>query len=275
VQRTLSTYLYVDQKLTAALLGNIQRAGFDGVQIFCSTFHFDYRAAPVVREVADWFAGHALKLDSLHAPTSRDLRPGRESSAPLSICDPERVRRLDAVDEIKRAIDVAEYAPFSLLVLHLGGARHPANQRTWDAAFTSLEHLSVFARQRGVSLALENTPDDLATLANLRHFLEDTRLPAVRLCYDSGHAHLNGEALSGLELARDFAATAHIHDNHGDKDEHLLPYAGTIEWSKLLELMPRDLPVVFELRAQASGPSLDEVRGVIDRLEQQWTEAAG
>ncbi len=28
--------------------------------------------------------------------------------------------------------------------------------------------------------------------------------------------------------------TAHIHDNHGLKDEHLPPYDGTIEWKAAL-----------------------------------------
>lgn len=158
MQRLLSTYLYVNQKLTPATLSEIERAGFNGVQIFCSPYHFNYRDADSVREIADWFRDHKMKLDSLHAPSSRDLSPGRESSSPLSISDPERVRRLDAVDEMKRALDVAEITQFPLMVLHLGGSRDADNPRAWDAAFTSLEHLTVFAKQRGVTLALENTP---------------------------------------------------------------------------------------------------------------------
>ena len=125
MQRILSTYLYIEQRLTPATLTEIERAGFNGVQIFCSGHHFNYRDMESVREFADWFRDHKLKLDSLHRPTSRDFASGRESSSPLSICDPERSRRLDAVDEFKRAIDVAEHAPFSLMVMHLGGSRIP------------------------------------------------------------------------------------------------------------------------------------------------------
>ena len=32
-------------------------------------------------------------------------------------------------------------------------------------------------------------------------------------------------------------ASAHIHDNHGDKDEHLPPYDGTIDWAGALPVL--------------------------------------
>jgi sugar phosphate isomerase/epimerase len=269
MRRILSTYLWVQQKLTAALLDGIESAGVQGVEIFCSSGHFDYPAPEVVREISDWFAGHRMKLHSLHGPTSRAFRTGREGGSPVSLSDPERIRRLDAVDEIKRAIDVAEQLPFGIMVLHVATVRDVADQRRWDAAFTSLEHLVLFARQRGVTLALENTPGEMPTPANLRHFIEDTRLPGLRLCFDSGHAHLEPGALQGLEIMRGLAVTTHLHDNHGEKDEHLLPFEGTIDWEKLMRAMPADLPCVIELREQAGQPvpSFDAIRTAFDKLE--------
>ncbi len=76
MQRILSTYLYIEHKLTPAMLTDIERAGFNGVQIFCSGYHFNYRENEIVREIADWFKDHKLKLDSLHGPTSRDFGSG-------------------------------------------------------------------------------------------------------------------------------------------------------------------------------------------------------
>ncbi len=269
MRRILSTYLWVKQKLTTALLDGIERAGIEGVEIFCSGDHFDYRAPEVVRETADWFAGHRMKLHSLHGPTSRDFRPGRDGATPVSLSDLERVRRLDAVDGIKRAIDVAEHLPFEIMVLHVAAARDEPDQRRWDAAFTSLEHLVLFARQRGVTLALENTPGEMATPAKLRHFIEDTRLPGLRLCFDSGHAHMEAGSLQALETMRGLAITTHLHDNHGEKDEHLLPFDGTIDWDKLMRGMPADLPCVIELREQTAQPlpSFDAIRAAFDKLE--------
>jgi len=270
MQRLLSTYLYVQQKLTPALLSEIEAAGFHGVEIFCTGFHFNYRSQDVVREIADWFGDHKMKLHSLHGPTSRNFGANRESGTPVSLSEPEHMRRIEAVDEIKHALDVAETLQFEKMIVHLGGSREADDPRRWDAAFTSLEHLAIFAKQRGVLLAVENTPGEMATPAKLRHFLVDTRLPNLRLCFDTGHAHMEGESLSGFELVREFAATSHIHDNHGDKDEHLLPYEGTIEWDELLPKIPAELPMVFEFKEQHPGaPSLDAIRKVMDRIEEQ------
>ena len=270
MQRLLSTYLYVQQKLTPAMLTEIESAGFDGIEIFCSGFHFNYKSQETVREIADWFGDHKMKLHSLHGPTSRNFSANRESSTHMSLCDPERVRRLDAVDEIKHALDVAELLPFQMMVVHLGGSREPDDGRRWDAAFSSLEHLAIFAKHRGVLLTVENTPGEMATPAKLRHFLEDTRLPNLKLCFDVGHAHMDGESLSGLDLVRDFAASSHLHDNHGEKDEHLLPYEGSVEWNKLLAAMPGTIPMVFEFKEQQPGtPTLDAIRKAIDRVEEE------
>lgn len=273
--RTLSTYLFVKRRLTPALLTEIARHGISAVEIFCARAHFNYQSPEVVREIAGALRDHNLTLHALHAPAERDFNPMHESSAPLSICDPERVRRLEAVDEIKRALDVAEYLPFRYLVQHIGGSRDPADARRFDAAFSSLEHLHVFAKERGVTLALENTPGELATPANLRQFLIDTRLTDLRLCFDIGHAHIGDGVMASIEAMREFLVTSHIHDNHGMKDEHLLPYEGSIEWKTALPALPPDLPLVFELKekpgyAEPTPPSipLSAVRTAFDRIEQ-------
>ena len=54
------------------------------------------------------------------------------------------------VDEIKRAIEVAEDIPFRYLIQHLGVGGEEFDERKLDAAFSALEELMLFARQRGV-----------------------------------------------------------------------------------------------------------------------------
>ncbi len=122
MQRVLSTYLFVNRKLTAALVGEAARAGVSAIELFCSRGHFDYRSAEDAHELAGWLAGNNLTLHSIHSPTTRDFHLTRESGAPLSICDPERVRRQEAVDEIKRALDLVEHIPFRLLRSACGAA---------------------------------------------------------------------------------------------------------------------------------------------------------
>ncbi len=283
MQRVLSTYLFVNRKLTAALVGEVARAEVSAIELFCSRGHFDYRSADDARELASWLSGNNLKLHSIHSPTMRDSYPKRDSSMPLSISDPERMRRQEAVDEIKRALDLVEHVPFRYCVQHVARPRDIPDQRRWDAAFSSLELLSLFARQRGVTLALENTPGEMASPANLKHFLEQTRLTNVKLCFDTGHAHLESGVAAGLEAIRDLVVTTHIHDNRGERDDHVLPYEGTIDWNGALAALPTDVPFVFELKEpaaaagsadlQAFAGTLQGMRSVFDKFEQALTQA--
>lgn len=275
MRRILSTYRYVHQPLSREMLQGIAQAGIHGVEIFCASSHFTYRSPEALRELAGALEETGLTLHSLHSPTERNSSPGRESGIPISISETERVRRVDAVDEVKWAIDVAETVPFRYLVQHLGSGRQDADPRKYDAAFSSLEHLSLFAKQRGVTIAVENTPSELGSPASLVQFVKETRLD-LRFCFDIGHAHLDGGVAEGFELMRARVATTHIHDNHGEKDEHLLPYSGTIDWDAALTgfaSAAEPLPLVFELKDQPGGaPTFDQIRATFDKLEEHLVE---
>jgi sugar phosphate isomerase/epimerase len=274
MQRVLSTYRYVNQPLGAALLAEISQAGITSVEIFCSPRHFNYREPQAVRELADALGEYRLQLHSLHSPTERDLSPGRESGVPISISDTERIRRLDAVDEVKRTLEVAERIPFRFLVQHIGHGRQSADPRKLDAAFSSLEHLCIFAKARGVTIALENTPSELGAPASLQHFITDTHLHDLRLCFDIGHAHIEEGVEVSFDIMRERVATTHIHDNHGERDEHLLPREGTIHWDAALAAIggaPEPAAIVLELKGQPNGgPTLEQVRATFDKLEEHF-----
>ena len=286
MQRLLSTYLFVSRKLTPELLGQISDAKFQGVEIFCSRSHFEYAAKTEVQAMAGALEAHKLQLVSLHGPTSRDLSAMRESGTPLSICEVERVRRIEAMDELKRVIDVADDLPYARLILHMGGSRETADPRKRDAAFSTLEHLVLHAHHAGVTICVENTTSEMGDPAYLRAFVDETRLTGLRFNFDIGHAHLAaGPEEERIEKSfaplRELVSSVHLHDNHAEKDEHLLPYDGTIEWPaaiKLLKSAPQtSLPLVLELKEktgpEASGAAeqLAVARKGMDRFEKAWS----
>jgi sugar phosphate isomerase/epimerase len=285
MRRILSTYLFVSRKLTAELLEQISEAGFEAVEIFGTRSHFDYTIKKDVQTIASVLSQHKLTMASLHAPTSRDLSAMREGGAPLSICEVERVRRIEAMDELKRVIDVAEDLPFSRLILHMGGSRETADPRKRDAAFSSLEHLVLHARHVGVTIAVENTTSEMGDPSYLRSFVDETRLNGLKFNFDIGHAHLaDGPENERIEKAfaplRELVVSAHVHDNHGEKDEHLAPYEGTIDWEaavRTLKSAPEpDLALTLELKersgpeAKSVGEQLTAASEALDRFEREW-----
>src|SRR5215813_5328489 len=290
MQKVLSTYLFISRKLTPELIGQISEGGFNALEIFCSRAHFDYATKQEVRALAALLEANHMRLDSLHAPTSKDSSATRESGQPLSICEVEKVRRIEAMDEFKRAIDVSEDLPFSRMVLHMGGARETADPRKRDAAFSTLEHLVLHAHHAGVTLAVENTTSEMGDAAYLRAFVDETRLTGLRFNFDIGHAYLPGETpgiaqtdriAKAWEPLQELVAAVHLHDNHGEKDEHLPPYEGSIDWNAAIELLKTapdkaNLPLTLELKEKpgpdAPSPSelLAAARAALDRIEAAW-----
>jgi sugar phosphate isomerase/epimerase len=273
MERVLSTYRFIAQPLSLGLIGEVAAAGIKNVEVFCDHSHFNYRSPQTVRDLGDWLNAHGVSLHSLHSPTERESSAGRDSGSPISICDGERTRRLDAVDEVKRALDVAERLPFRYLVQHMGHGRQAADPRNLDAAFNSLEHLVIFAKQRGVTIALENTPSEIGSPETLETLIRETHLKDLRFCFDFGHAHIEEGVEKSFEIMRDRIVTTHIHDNHGETDEHLLPFEGTIDWEAALKLVagaPNPLPLVIELKEHAGGsPSMSQIRTALDKLEHE------
>jgi sugar phosphate isomerase/epimerase len=285
MQKILSTYLFVSRKLTSELLAQISEHGFSGLEVFCSRAHFDYGSKQDIQTLKSALEANRMTLSSLHAPTSKDLSATRESGTPLSICEIERVRRIEAMDEFKRAIDVSEDLPFSRMVLHMGGSRETVDPRKRDAAFSSLEHLVLHAHHAGVTLAVENTTSEMGDPTYLRAFVDETRLTGLRFNFDIGHANLaDGPAEERLEKGfaplRDLVAAVHFHDNHGDKDEHLPPYDGSIDWNAAIPLLKtspsENLPIVLELK-EKFGPDalsvteqLAVARASFERFENAW-----
>jgi len=285
MQKVLSTYLFISRKLTPELIGQFREGGFAALEIFCSRAHFDYASKQEVRALAALLEANQVKLNSLHAPTSKDASATRESGQPLSVCEVEKVRRIEAMDEFKRAIDVSEDLPFSRLVLHMGGSREEADPRKRDAAFSTLEHLVLHAHHAGVTLAVENTTSEMGDPAYLRAFVDETRLTGLRFNFDVGHANLaDGPPEERLEKSfapmKDLVASVHLHDNHGEKDEHLLPYEGSIDWSMAIPLLKSapngELPLVLELKEKfgPEAPSVTEqlaaARAAFERFEDAW-----
>jgi len=194
------------------------------------------------------------------------------------------VRRIEAMDELKRALDVADDLPFSRMIFHMGGSRETPDMRKRDAAFSTLEHLILHAKHAGVTICIENTTSEMGAPTFLRSFVDDTRLP-LRFNFDIGHANLaDGAEAERIETSftplRDLVAGVHVHDNHGEKDEHLPPYDGSIDWAAAVKTLKsasqKDLPLVLELKEKigpdtpATLAQLEAARKSLDHFEEAW-----
>jgi sugar phosphate isomerase/epimerase len=230
----LSTHLFHDVELTREHLVHIAAHGFDCVELVATRSHFDYKSADAIRDLAEWLSDTRLILHSVHTPyleATRDRTPVNL----LSNASGNESRREAAVAEAQAALAIADSIPFEYLVVHLGVpvSTQPGpgdNQR--DAARRSAETLARLAAAAGVRVAFEIIPNPLSSAEALVHLLEDD-LDEVdaAICLDYGHGHLTGDLVDVIESVAGHLGTTHVHDNNGRRDEHLMPYAGTIDWN--------------------------------------------
>ena len=267
----LSTHLFVNERLNSHILDGILAAGLPTMEIFAARQHLDYRDKNHVRDVAQWFEDHGVRLHSLHAPLFADLDWGRTSGLEISVAHLEKHLRVASMEEIKRAIEVADLLPFRYLILHLGLPDEEYELRKFDAAFTSIEHLKIFAKERGVQVLLENIPNELSTPERLLEFIHYTRMTDLKVCFDTGHAHMTCGVRPALQTLKEHIASTHVHDNHREKDDHLLPFDGEIDWQQTVRdfrTLEGQFPLLFELRHY--GPekaSLARLRQVMEKMQ--------
>jgi len=274
MKHALSTHLFVNHRLTTAALERIQHAGVELVEIFCARQHLDYTNRAQVEELSHWFKDSELELYSLHSPIYTDDVWGRTGpNSVLTITEPVKAKRILMVDEIKRAIEIAETVPFKYLIQHIGVGGEEYSERGVDAAFSSLDELSVFARQRGVEILLENIPNALSTAARLVEFLAMTHLH-LGFCFDVGHAHMGEGVEEAFDVMQDRIRSTHVHDNNGEEDKHIWPIigeGGTIDWRHVMEVLRSredQYPLLLELKEVPDRKhQIDDVREIFEQLE--------
>jgi sugar phosphate isomerase/epimerase len=269
--KAVSTYLYVKERLHPGILDGLARSGVQAIEIFAARQHLDYANRKAhVKEIAEWFRGSGVPLNSVHAPLYADYEWGRAGSPPVNIASTDRAACIEAMDEIKRALEIAEQIPFRFLVQHLGLANESFSEKKFDAAMTSIEHLRAFAKPLGVRILLENIPNELSAPDKLVDMIRQAHFDDVGVCFDFGHAHMMGSVSEAFEILRTHIRSTHVHDNAKDKDSHLWPGAGTINWKEAMELLrsaPQTPPLLLELESDEKINPLEKLGPTFDKLE--------
>jgi sugar phosphate isomerase/epimerase len=250
--RAMSTYTFVHERLNPSHLDALRRGGAQAVEIFCARGHFDYTSKSHIKEIAAWLQTNGIELNSLHSPMYSDVDWGKRSSS-VNIVDPDKRLRIDATDEIKRALEVAETLPFRFLVQHIGSSGEHFSDRKFDDAMTAIEHLRAFAKPLGVTVLVENIPNELSEPQKLAELLRISHFGDVGICFDFGHAHLMNTVARDFETLEPHIRSTHVHDNSRDRDAHLWPGKGNIDWDEAMTLLRNARhvpPLLFEIEGE-------------------------
>lgn len=271
--RAISTYIYVKERLHPGLLDRLVSGGAQAIEIFGARQHLDYaNRKQHVREIADWFRTSGVPCHSVHAPLYADYDWGRSGAPPINIAATDRAARIEAMDEIKRAIEIAEQIPFRFLIQHIGLPNEAFSDRKFEAAMTSVEHLRAFAKPLGVRVLVENIPNELSLPDRLVEFIRTTHFDDVGVCFDTGHANMMSDVPSAFETVRSYVHSTHIHDNDKERDSHLWPGDGTIDWKQTLALLsdaPNKPPLLLEIEENEKINPVEKMEETFKKAEEQ------
>ena len=259
----ISTHVFLPQRLHPGLLDALHKGGVEVIELFAARHHFDYTDRAAVRDIATWFRNTGVGA-TLHQPLyisdRADAQWSRHVAPNLNLIDPEKSSRIAAMDEVKRALEAAEQIPITACTLHLGRKDDSWNPRALENSLTAIEHLKAFAHPLGVRILLENLQNEITTPEHLLEIVRVGHFDRVGVCLDVAHAHLaapedNKGINEAFELLKPRIAQLNLHDNHGQKDDHLWPgTAGpgslNIDWqnvAKQIATLPANTPAILEI----------------------------
>jgi sugar phosphate isomerase/epimerase len=193
----------------------IRDAGFDG----CEFSHYQHLDDAQLESVRAICAELGLTAWSAHSWVQL---PG--STAQVDSVLPHLVSSVEGAGRLG----------VSVVVLHAGRpAEDPTGVGRREALGCALRGVVPTAVDKGITLAVENCSnrEDLAFLIDV---VDSLKLPNVGFNIDTGHAQIHGiTAPAAIRMMGHRLVTTHLQDNFGERDDHLPPGKGTIDWPEV------------------------------------------
>lgn len=95
-----------------------------------------------------------------------------------------------------------------------------------EIGVSRLQKIVDYAEELNIKIAFENTK----IFGYLEYVFENIKNSNIGICLDVGHCHAHFDDKFNWELFKDKIFAVHLHDNDKSKDQHLLPFDGTVDW---------------------------------------------
>ncbi len=164
--------------------------------------------------------------------------------------------RDESVKQINETIRISSELGINMVTMHPGhlsplGVLVPEKIGEINKKF--VRRIAKTADEHGVTIALENMPNQRITTCHSLSELLEIANSNVKLCFDVGHANTNNNISEFLDYGK--FANVHIHDNFGKEDSHLVIGKGNIDFRNVLKRLNEKYNgvVVIESRGLKAG----------------------
>ncbi|MEI6654466.1 MAG: sugar phosphate isomerase/epimerase family protein [Verrucomicrobiota bacterium] len=243
------------------VLEPIRAAGFCEIEVCSFPTHLDYHNREAICRAGERLRALQIHPTSFHAPFANHID--------ITALDP--CVREASVAELILACEAAAQLGCDHVVLHPGPEREG---RPPDAQFIQHMHHAADALNRvaarcgqlDIQLLLENMLGHLmfGHVRDMMYLLGEINTGEVGTCLDTGHAHLAREMATVIKKLSGYLKMVHINDNQGDRDSHLPPGNGSIDWRWVMgELRRCDFHGVLVL--ELSGSDQESIGTILAR----------
>lgn len=141
---------------------------------------------------------------------------------------------------VKHNLDIASELGAEFIVFHsnfIPLIKEESYRRNWIER--NAEFWLEMTRTYDATILIENLWEPSPSV--LREFLDLTNSVRIGVLLDVGHVNVFSEASIGdwISTVGRNVGYMHVHDNHGQRDEHLVPGKGTIDWHSLSEAIKK------------------------------------
>ena len=133
------------------------------------------------------------------------------------------------VDGYLKDLDQINKNNIKMVIMHLSSksvAPMPSK-----IGISRLQKIADYAQKLGIKIAFENNK----IKGYLEYVFNNIKNENIGICFDSGHCHCHFDDSFDWELFKDKIFALHLHDNDKSRDQHFLPFDGTIDWEKYMK----------------------------------------
>jgi sugar phosphate isomerase/epimerase len=265
LEPAISTFIFENVPLSINELRKIKETGFDLIEIWGRKPHFDFTDASTIKKIKSATASLKIKVASFHCPFGE--------AYDLSNCD--KNIRDGAVKAIINNLEVVEELGGERLVIHgsIWIEEKENKEKFLSNARRSLEKILKECEKKKKVLAIENmlpgrvgdTAEEVWEIANSFNSIY------IGICLDTGHVNIGEDIIKAVKKFQSRLVTLHISDNSGERDEHLLPGEGNINWPEFLAALAQasyDGPFMYELLKREDNVSiLKKAKSIYEELK--------
>lgn len=261
----------------------------------------------LVPGVLSMVASHSVKIDSLHAFCPLPPLVTFPSPEPFTLMDPDPAVRATALHYLQNTVRFAVEVGARVVVAHAGNASiKPSFPKLIDlivtdqresSAYEALRMKTIIAREKAaigqlpylyaniekilplleetrVTLALEILPswESFPSEVEIEKLLAHFNSPMLKVWHDLGHGQIRENLgftnhVRWVSRLHPWIAGMHVHDVYPPHKDHLMPPAGTIDFTLFRESAQGDI-----LRVLEPSPNLpaEEIMAGVNHIRKAW-----